>query len=411
MKVLVLNCGSSSVKFQLIETSLEAIENDSEQLLANGAITKIGMDVSIITYQRGTEENEYKYCETILEHRSAIEKALALLADPEIGVVSGRAEIGAVGHRVVHGGEKFSGSVVMDEETVAQIRECIELAPLHNPHNLKGHDIASKLLPSIPHVAIFDTAFHQTMPKRAYLYGLPYVLYPRHGIRRYGFHGISHRYLIFRLEQLHKRPRAEFKAITIHLGNGCSVAAVEGGKSIDTSMGFTPLEGLIMGTRSGDIDPAVILHVMAKEELSLHEANTMLNKHSGLIGISGHSNDMRELEKASAEGDERSALAIDIFCYRVRKYIGAYLAALNGADFIAFTAGIGENSAKIRAMSCKGLEFAGIKIDPERNAAANGKETLISTDDSKIEVWTIPTNEEMVIARETVRAIARMEKV
>lgn len=406
MKVLVLNCGSSSVKFQLIETSLEAIEKGSEQMLASGSVTKIGMDASIISYQRAEDPKPHKTSDYVLEHQSAIEKALALLADPAIGVISSRSEIEAVGHRVVHGGEKFSGSVVITEEIVAQIRECIELAPLHNPHNLKGYDIARRLLPGIPHAAIFDTAFHQTMPPQAFLYGLPYVLYPRHGIRRYGFHGISHRYLVFRMEKLHDRPRKDFKAITIHLGNGCSMAAVEGGQSVDTSMGFTPLEGLLMGTRSGDLDPAVVLHVMSKEELSLHEANTMLNKHSGLIGIAGRSNDMRELELAAAEGDDRSKLAIEIFCYRVRKYIGSYLAVLNGADYIAFTAGIGENSSLIRAESCKGLEFAGIKIDPERNAAANGREALISTDDSRVEVWVIPTNEEMVIARDTVRAIA-----
>ncbi|OPZ05809.1 MAG: Acetate kinase [candidate division BRC1 bacterium ADurb.BinA364] len=288
---------------------------------------------------------------------------------------------------------------------MSQIRDCIELAPLHNPHNLKGYNIASQLLPGVPHAAVFDTAFHQTMPPRAYIYGLPYVLYPRHGIRRYGFHGTSHRYLIFRLEKLHQRPRADFKAVTIHLGNGCSMAAVRGGRSIDTSMGFTPLEGLLMGTRSGDMDPAILLHVMAKEELSLHEANTMLNKHSGLIGISGVSNDMRELEAEAAKGNERALLAIDIFCYRVRKYIAAYAAALEGADFIAFTAGIGSNSSLIRAKSCEGLEFMGVKIDPERNTAFNGGEGRISTDDSKIEVWVIPTDEELVIARDTVRAI------
>ncbi len=409
MNVLVLNCGSSSVKFQLIETSVESIRNDAERTLATGSVTKIGMDAAIIVYQRG-DEKPIKQSAYIIEHETAIEKALALLSDPQVGVIANRSDIQAVGHRIVHGGEKFSASVVMTEEIVAQIHECIELAPLHNPHNLKGYEILRRLLPGVTHVAVFDTAFHQTMSKHAYLYGLPYVLYPRHGIRRYGFHGSSHRYLIFRLERLHKRPRKEFKAITIHLGNGCSMAAVDGGRSIDTSMGFTPLEGLLMGTRSGDIDPAVILHVMAKEELALHEMNALLNKHSGLIGISGNSNDMRELEKAAAEGDERSALAVEMFCYRVRKYIGAYLAALGGCDYIAFTAGIGENSSRIRQECCKQLEFLGIKIDAERNAAMNGKEGLISTDDSRIEVWTIPTNEEMVIARDTVRAIAGVLK-
>jgi acetate kinase len=404
MKVLVLNCGSSSVKFQLIETSLESIENNTEQFLAAGGVDKIGMDASIITYQR-RDEPPVKTSALILEHEKAIEKVLAALTDPKRGVISDKSEIGAVGHRVVHGGEKFSGSVLITEEIVAEIRDCIDLAPLHNPHNLKGYNVARRFLPDIPHAAVFDTAFHQSMPQRAYMYGLPYVLYPRHGIRRYGFHGTSHRYLIFRLEKLRQRPREEFKAITIHLGNGCSMAAVQGGKSIDTSMGFTPLEGLLMGTRSGDMDPAVLLHVMAKEELSLHEANTMLNKHSGLIGISGVSNDMRELEKQAEAGNQQAQLAIEMFCYRVRKYIAAYSAALEGPHYIAFTAGIGENSAQVRAESCKGLEFMGVKIDPARNAAMNGKEGLISTDDSKIEVWVIPTNEELVIARDTIRAI------
>ena len=255
MNVLVLNCGSSSVKFQLIETSVEAIRNDSEKTLATGSVTKIGMDAAIIVYQRG-DEKPIKKSDYIIEHGAAIEKALGLLADPQVGVIASRSEIHAVGHRVcAWRGKKFSASVVMTEEIVTQIHDCIELAPLHNPHNLKGYEIARRLLPDTPHVAVFDTAFHQTMPKHAYLYGLPYVLYPRHGIRRYGFHGTSHRFLIFRLERLHKRPRKEFKAITIHLGNGCSMAAVDGGRSIDTSMGFTPLEGLLMGTRSGDVDP------------------------------------------------------------------------------------------------------------------------------------------------------------
>jgi len=406
MKVLVLNCGSSSVKFQLIETSMEAIARETEERLALGSVDKIGMDASVITYQR-RQEAPIKSIEHILEHEAAIQTVLSALTDPEQGVIGSRKEIQAVGHRVVHGGEKFSGSVLVTEEIVAQIRDCIELAPLHNPHNLKGYNVARRLLPDIPHCAVFDTAFHQTMPPRAFVYGLPYVLYTRHGIRRYGFHGTSHRYLIFRLERLHNRPRKGFKAITIHLGNGCSMAAVHGGKSVDTTMGFTPLEGLIMGTRSGDLDPAVVLHVMAKEELSLHEANTMLNKHSGLIGISGVSNDMRELETQANKGNAQARLAIEIFCYRVRKYIAAYAAALQGVDYVAFTAGIGENSARVRAESCCGLKFMGLEIDPERNAAMDGREGKISTDESKIEVWVIPTNEELVIARDTVRAIAK----
>jgi acetate kinase len=404
MRVLVLNCGSSSVKFELIETSLEAIEQETEERLAEGGVSKIGMDAAIVAYKRRDGE-PIKTSDYILEHDKAIDKCLALLTDPEHGVIADRSEIDAVGHRVVHGGEKFATSVLIDETIVAQVRDCIELAPLHNPHNLKGYNIARKFLPDKPHVAVFDTAFHQTMPPRAFMYGVPYVLYPRHGIRRYGFHGTSHRYLIFRLEKSHGRPREQFKAITIHLGNGCSMAAVDGGKSIDTSMGFTPLEGLLMGTRSGDLDPAIVMHVMSHEELSLHEVNTMLNKHSGLMGLSGLSNDMRELEAEAAKGNERAALSIDVFCYRLRKYIAAYAAALEGTDYIAFTAGIGENSAHVRAEACKGLEFMGVKIDPQRNAEMNGREGKISTDDSPVEVWAIPTDEELVIARDTVRVI------
>jgi len=401
MKVLVLNCGSSSVKFQLIETSQKAIRSDTEQLLAQGIIEKIGLASSIVKYQT-TGKQAVKDTPTILEHTVAIDKVIQLLTDEKYGAIKDKKEIGAVGHRVVHGGEKFSGSKIITEEIYKEMVECIDLAPLHNPHNIKGYQIAKQLLPDIPHIAVFDTAFHQTMPSYAYIYGLPYVLYQRHAIRRYGFHGTSHRYLNYILEKYHKTPAEKFNCITVHLGNGCSITAIKGGKSVDTSMGFTPLEGLIMGTRCGDIDPAIILHVMGKEELGLHEANTMMNKHSGLIGISGVSNDMREVIKEAQNGNERAQLAIDVYCYRIRKYIGAYAAALEGVDYIAFTAGVGENSALIRAKSCQGLEFMGVKIDSEKNEKCIAKFGEISTNDSKVKVYAIPTNEELVIARDTV---------
>lgn len=405
MKVLVLNCGSSSVKFQLIETDLDAIEKGTEQTLATGLIEKIGMPAASIKFT-ATGKEPYRATAEILEHRVAVNKVIGLLTDPTHGVIKDKSEIAAVGHRVVHGGEKFSDSKIITPEVYQQIIECIDLAPLHNPHNIKGYEVAKEVLPDVPHVAVFDTAFHQTMPPYAYIYGLPYVLYERHHIRRYGFHGTSHRYLTYRIEQISGIPRTKFKLITCHLGNGCSMAAVKFGQSVDTSMGFTPLEGLVMGTRCGDIDPAIIMHLMAKEELELHEINTLLNKHSGLYGISGVSNDMREVIKAMEKGQERAKLAIDVFCYRLKKYIAAYAGVLGGTDFIAFTAGIGENSSLIRRKSCEGLEFMGVKIDDQRNEQTIGVEGKISTDDSPVQVYVIPTNEEMVIARDTVCCVA-----
>jgi len=405
MLVLVLNVGSSSVKFQLIRTSPEEITTGNEKKLARGLIEKIGMTTSTVNFQ-AEGRPPLKETPVILEHRVAIERVLSLLTDPNVGVIRHSSEIGAVGHRVVHGGEKFSKSQVITEEVHREVVDCCELAPLHNPHNVRGYEIARDLLPNIPHVAVFDTAFHQTMPEYAYLYGLPMVFYRRHHIRRYGFHGTSHRYLTYRMEHLLGRPESDFNLITCHLGNGCSVAAVQRGRSIDTSMGFTPLEGLIMGTRSGDLDPAVILHIIAKEELTLHEANTLLNKHSGLIGVSGVSNDMRELVKEAQRGNKSAQTAIDLFCYRLKKYISAYYGALGGADAVAFTGGIGENSSVIRKQTCEGLECLGIRIDPERNEKLNGSEGRISTDDSRVGVYIVPTDEEMVIARDTVHAIA-----
>ncbi|MBN1475252.1 acetate kinase [Candidatus Sumerlaeota bacterium] len=406
MKVLVLNCGSSSVKFQLIETSLEAIEKNADRLLARGGVEKIGAAAAIVTFEVPGRDIHRETPE-ILEHREAIACVVRLLTDSEIGVVKDKGEIEAVGHRVVHGGEKFATSTIITDEVAAKIKECIELAPLHNPANIRGYIISHQFFSDVPHCAVFDTAFHQTMPEHAYLYAIPRVLHRSLGVRRYGFHGTSHRYVARQVERIAGRPLAEIRVITAHLGNGCSITAIAGGKSVDTSMGFTPLEGLIMGTRSGDIDAAAVLHVIGKQELRLSEANAMLNKHSGLLGISGRSNDMRELTKAALEENDRAAaLAIEMFSYRLRKYIGAYAAAMGGVDHLAFTGGIGENSALVREKACQGLEFMGLKFDPERNADAGaGGERVISTDDSPGMIHVIPTNEELVIARDTVRCI------
>jgi acetate kinase len=404
VKVLVLNCGSSSVKYQLIETSLEQIQTNSDRTLARGQVERIGTASAIHTCRIEGRDKLTRVSE-ILEHRVAIAEIIRLLTDPEVGVVSAAADIGAVGHRVVHGGERFTRSAVITPEVAAEIEDCADLAPLHNPHNLSGYRAARQILPDIPHAAVFDTAFHQTMPPRAYLYGLPYVLYTRHQVRRYGFHGTSHRYVAWRSQALLGRPREETRLITCHLGNGVSVAAVDHGRSVDTSMGFTPLEGLLMGTRSGDLDPALIFHIMHKEDLTEHQASTMLNKHSGLYGISGLSNDMAELLAQEAKGHERAKLAIDMFCYRLRKYIGAYAAVLGGLDAVIFTAGIGENAPPVRARSLEGLEFLGIRVDAAKNAAAVGKEADVATADSKVRVLVIPTNEELIIARDTLRLV------
>jgi len=406
MRVLVLNCGSSSVKFQLIETSLKMIEEDKDIKLASGIVDKIGMTSSVIKYDAQGQDS-IKKTATILEHKVAIEQVLALLTDREVGVIEDKKEIDAVGHRIVHGGEKFSESAIITSEVLKGIDDCIDYAPLHNPHNIRGYKVSKQLLPDIPHVAVFDTAFHQTIPPYAYIYGLPYTLYKKYGIRRYGFHGTSHRYVSWRVPKLLGVGQEDRKIITIHLGNGCSMAAVKYGESVDTSMGFTPLEGLIMGTRCGDIDPAIILTIMAKEELSLHEANTLMNKHSGLIGISGVSNDMREIIDEMEKGNEKAKLALDIFCYRIKKYIGSYAAAMGGVDDIVFTGGIGENAIIVREKSCEGLEFMGVEFDKEKNVELNGKEGTISKKNSKVSVWVIPTNEELKIARDTVRLVEK----
>jgi acetate kinase len=405
MKILVLNCGSSSVKFQVIETSLEMIEGNTDQTLARGSVERIGMSDSRLTLE-APGRKLYQEISEVLEHRAAVERVLRALTHPEHGILSDGAEIEAVGHRVVHGGERFASSVLITPEVEAMIEECVVLAPLHNPHNLRGYRAAYSLLANVPHVAVFDTAFHQSMPPRAYVYGLPYELYTRHGIRRYGFHGTSHRFVAIHTARRLGRPLEEVNIVTCHLGNGCSMAAVDRGHSVDTTMGFTPLEGLLMGTRCGDLDPAILPWVMAMEELTLAQLNAMLNKHSGLYGISGASSDMRELLTACRGGNRRAQLAFEIFCYRIRKYIGAYAAAMGGLDAVAFTGGIGENSPEVRLEATRGLEFIGLELDETANATApRGEEAVVSKPGSRAAIAIIPTNEERVIARDTVRVL------
>jgi acetate kinase len=405
MKVLVLNCGSSSVKFQVIETSLEMIEANTDKTLVRGLVEKIGLSDSRLAIEVEGRK-PYQEISEILEHRTAVERVLKVLVHPEHGVLKNVKEIEAVGHRVVHGGEKFASSVLVTPEVEAMIEECVVLAPLHNPHNLRGLSAARSLLPGLPHVAVFDTAFHQSMPPRAFIYGLPYELYTRHAIRRYGFHGTSHRFVSIRTARLLDRPLEDVRIVTCHLGNGCSMAAVDCGHSVDTTMGFTPLEGLLMGTRSGDLDAAILPWVMTMEEVTLSQLNAMLNKHSGLYGISGVSSDMRDIEAACATGNKRACLALEIFCYRIRKYVGAYAAAMGGVDAVTFTGGIGENSSLIRQKSLSGMEFLGIELDEGANRnAPRGKELLVSKPKSRVAVAIIPTNEERVIARDTVRVL------
>jgi acetate kinase len=403
MKVLVLNCGSSSVKFQLVETDEATSAAGSDRALAKGVVENIG-GTALLRYDAEGAPSVRETAE-ILEHKLAVERILSLLTREGSGVLRDRSEIQAVGHRVVHGGEHFKASVLIDDTVLHAIEECFDLAPLHNPPNVKGYRAARELL-DVPHVAVFDTSFHQTMEPTAFLYGLPFVLYQRHGVRRYGFHGTSHRFVSRRVAaRLGRLDDPSLRVITCHLGNGCSAAAIRGGRSVDTSMGFTPLEGLVMGSRSGDIDAAIVLHLMAKEELGSAELNALLNKHSGLIGLSGLSNDMRKLLEAEAAGNERAKLAVDVFCYRLRKYVGAYVAVLGGLDALVFTGGIGENAPAVRARSVQGLCAMGITIDDARNAAARGVEAEIAPAQAPCSVQVIPTNEELLIARDTFRIV------
>jgi acetate kinase len=396
MNILVLNCGSSSVKYQLIEA-------ESQKTLARGGIERIGMDGATLTNIRH-DGDEIKIVGEIVDHISAIEYILAVLLSRNHGVINEKSDIQAIGHRVVHGGETFTSSALITDEVIKGIRNNFEIAPLHNPHNLRGINACQISLPGTPQVAVFDTAFHQQMPKRAFLYGIPYSLYTKHKIRRYGFHGMSHRYVAEQAAVMLKRDIGSLKLITCHLGNGCSMAAIDRGISIDTTMGFTPLEGLLMGTRSGDIDPSVILYIMGKEGINLAEANTLLNKHSGLQGVSGVSSDMREVLTEMRNSDKKAQYAFDIFCYRIRKYIGAYAAAMGGVDAVIFTGGIGENSPDVRRESCRDLEFLGIAIDEMANTSAE-KEKFISPVGSKTRVLVVPTNEELVIALDTMKIV------
>lgn len=398
MNVLVLNCGSSSVKYQFIEA-------DSRKTLARGSIERIGMSGATLTNTRH-DGDEIRIAGEIVDHTVAIEYILAVLLSRNHGVINDKSDIHAIGHRVVHGGETFSGSVLITDEVIKTLRENIELAPLHNPHNLRGITACQVSLPGTPQVGVFDTAFHQKMPRHAFLYGIPYSLYSRYKIRRYGFHGTSHRYVAERAAAMLRRDQGNLKLITCHLGNGCSMAAVDRGVSIDTTMGFTPLEGLLMGTRSGDIDPSVILFVMGKEGLTLSEAGTLLNKHSGLQGISGVSSDMREIVSEMKNGDKKATYAFDVFTYRIRKYIGAYAAAMGGLDAVVFTGGIGENSPEVRKASSEHLEFLGIEVDPALNESAE-REKDISRADARTRVLVIPTNEELVIAMDTADIVKR----
>ncbi len=395
MNVLVINCGSSSLKFQLINS-------DTEAVLAKGLCERIGID-GRLTYQPagGDKKTEDKAMPT---HTEAIQFVIDALTDAERGVVGSLEEIGAVGHRLVHGGEKFACSVVITDEVLAAMEECNDLAPLHNPANLIGVDACKKLMPNTPMVGVFDTAFHQTMPEKAYMYGLPSEYYDKYKVRRYGFHGTSHSFVSKRTAEILGASYDNLKTIVCHLGNGASICAVENGKSVDTSMGLTPLEGLVMGTRSGDIDPAILEFLAKKEDMDITALMNMLNKKSGVQGMSGLTSDFRDLWAGAEAGNKHAQTALDVFCYRVAKYVGSYVAAMNGVDAIAFTAGIGENDGGVRERVCKYLGYLGIEIDADANKA-RGEEVMISTPDSKVKVLVVPTNEELAIARETVALV------
>ncbi len=395
MNILVINCGSSSLKYQLINSETEGV-------LAKGLCERIGID-GMLTYQPEGGEKEKSEI-AMPTHTEAINAVLAALTNEKSGVIKSLSEVGAVGHRVVHGGEKFTASCLINDESMKAIEECNDLAPLHNPANLIGIRACQELMPGVPMVAVFDTAFHQTMPDVAYTYGIPYEYYEKYKVRRYGFHGTSHSYVSKRTAEIVGKPYDQMKIIVCHLGNGASISAVNCGKSVDTSMGLTPLEGLVMGTRSGELDPAIIDFVGKKEGLSLDEMNEVLNKKSGMLGISGVSSDGRDLEAAAETGNKRAQLALDVFDYRVIKYIGAYAAAMNGVDAIAFTAGIGENNIKMRKDVCSSLTYLGVKLDEEKNNV-RGEERIISADDSKVQVLLVPTNEELAIARETLALV------
>jgi acetate kinase len=410
--ILVLNVGSSSLKFQLIETDEIAIANGSDGRLARGQLERIGGE-AILTFATKDGSTETTTA-PIRDHAAAVAHIISRLTTSRGGAaaIARIGDIQAVGHRVVHGGERFTGSTLVNDEVRRQLETLIELAPLHNPHNLRGIDAARAALgPGVPQVAVFDTAFHHSLPEHAYLYALPYQLYRRYGVRRYGFHGTSHRYVAHRYRQLTGRSHEETKILTLHLGNGASACAIVGGDSIDTSMGFTPLEGLVMGTRSGDLDPAILDFVAGKEGMSFQDIDAMLNKQSGLLGISGLTSDMRELlAEVGENADRRARLAVEVFCYRVKKYVGAYLAAMNGADAIVFAGGIGENAPEVRARICADLDWLGVTLDGGKNASVIGTEDRIDSPQSRVALWVIPTDEELLIARDTWRVVTGATK-
>lgn len=391
MKVLVINCGSSSLKYQLMNM-------EDENVLAKGLVERIGIEGSVLTHKANGEKVVIE--QPMKDHKVAIGLVLGALVDKKHGVISDMSEISAVGHRVVHGGEKYASSVLIDGKVMEALEQCVKLAPLHNPPNIVGINACKELMPSTPMVAVFDTAFHQTLPEEAYMYALPYELYTKYGVRKYGFHGTSHRFVSMTAAEMMGKKPEDIKIITCHLGNGASLAAIDGGKSVDTTMGFTPLAGVVMGTRCGDIDPAIVPFLAKEAGMSIQEVDTLMNKKSGVLGLSELSSDFRDLENAAKEGNKKAQLALDVFDYRVRTAIGSYVAALNGTDAIIFTAGLGENSGAHRATICEGLSYLGIKIDAEKNGK-RGEALEISTPDSKVKVFVIPTDEELMIARDT----------
>ena len=404
MKILVLNCGSSSIKYQLFEMG-----GDSSGVIAKGGVEKLGLKGSFLKHEKQNGDIVLLEGE-ILDHKTGVDHIMGLLTSQTHGCLKNLKEIDAVGHRVVHGGEMFNSSVLITDEVIEKMNECIQLAPLHNPPNLKGIDAISSLLVNVPQVGVFDTAFHQTMPKHAFMYSIPNVLYRKYGIRRYGFHGTSHRYVSNRACEILGVDISKQRIISCHLGNGGSVAAIENGRSVDTSMGFTPVEGLVMGTRCGDLDVGAVTYIMEKENIGTRSASTLFNKHSGLLGITGISSDMREVGEAASEGNESAELALKIFSYRVRKYIGAYIAAMGGADILVFTGGIGENSVSTREDICKGLDFLGIDLDFGKNRNSRGEEIDISKNGSRIKTLVVPTNEEKEIALDTKIIVEDLKK-
>ncbi len=402
MKILVVNCGSSSIKYQLFN-----MVNNDWSVLAAGVVEKIGLKGSFLKHQK--EGNEKVLLEgEILDHQTGIDYILGVLVSERHGCIKELEEIDAVGHRVVHGGEEFNSSVFITNDVVRKMEECIELAPLHNPPNLKGIEAITQLLPSVPQCGVFDTAFHQTMPKEAYMYAIPQSLYKKYGIRRYGFHGTSHRYVSNRACEILGVDYSKQRIISCHLGNGASICAIKNGQSVDTSMGFTPLEGLVMGTRAGDLDLGAVTYIMDKELIGTRSASVLFNKHSGMLGLTGISSDMREIESAAKEGNDAALLGLKIYDYRIRKYIGSYVAAMGGCDILIFTGGIGENGDSTRAGICKGLEFMGIDVDPNLNKGLRGEEAIISSDNGKVKVMVIPTNEELVIAQDTKQIVEEL---